>query len=121
MATEAFEMYRQSEIGYALTETLDEMVSSGVLSPDLAITVLLQFDKSMGHALDKHVKSRVFFKRGNLRTYRNCDDVWTLILRDVTFKNEDIETVLHKVKIVACDSAVLKKPLKPITCHQCQP
>lgn len=45
MATEAFEMYRQSEIGYALTETLDEMVSSGVLSPDLAITVLLQFDK----------------------------------------------------------------------------
>ncbi|KAI4963854.1 transcription initiation factor IIA subunit 2-like [Hordeum vulgare subsp. vulgare] len=121
MATEAFEMYRQSEIGYALTATLDEMVSAGVLSPDLAITVLLQFDKSMGHALDKHAKSRAVFKGGNLRTYRFCDDVWTLILRDVTFKNEDMETVLHNVKIVACDSNLLKKPLEPITCHQCQP
>jgi hypothetical protein len=28
-----------------LTETLDEMVSSGTLSPELAIQVLVQFDK----------------------------------------------------------------------------
>ena len=28
-----------------LTETLDQMVSSGVLSPELAIQVLIQFDK----------------------------------------------------------------------------
>ncbi|CAI0405843.1 unnamed protein product [Linum tenue] len=28
-----------------LTETLDEMVQSGTLSPELAIQVLVQFDK----------------------------------------------------------------------------
>ena len=28
-----------------LTETLDEMVSNGILSPELAIQVLVQFDK----------------------------------------------------------------------------
>jgi transcription initiation factor TFIIA small subunit len=41
----AFEMYRRSALGMGLTETLDEMVFSGVLSPELAIRVLLQFDQ----------------------------------------------------------------------------
>lgn len=43
MAT--FELYRRSSIGMCLTETLDEMVSNGTLSPELAIQVLVQFDK----------------------------------------------------------------------------
>lgn len=43
MAT--FELYRRSTIGMCLTETLDHMVSNGVLSPELAIQVLIQFDK----------------------------------------------------------------------------
>jgi transcription initiation factor TFIIA small subunit len=41
----AFEMYRRSAIGMSLTETLDEMVFSGALTPELAIRVLLQFDE----------------------------------------------------------------------------
>jgi hypothetical protein len=43
MAT--FELYRRSTIGMCLTETLDEMVNNGTLSPELAIQVLIQFDK----------------------------------------------------------------------------
>lgn len=46
MAT--FELYRRSTIGMCLTETLDEMVSNGTLSPELAIQVLVQFDKVGG-------------------------------------------------------------------------
>ncbi|PQQ00281.1 transcription initiation factor IIA subunit 2-like [Prunus yedoensis var. nudiflora] len=49
MAT--FELYRRSTIGMCLTETLDEMVQNGTLSPELAIQVLVQFDKSMTEAL----------------------------------------------------------------------
>lgn len=43
MAT--FELYRRSTIGMCLTETLDEMVQNGTLTPELAIQVLVQFDK----------------------------------------------------------------------------
>jgi hypothetical protein len=43
MAT--FELYRRSTIGTCLTETLDDLVSSGAVSPELAIQVLVQFDK----------------------------------------------------------------------------
>jgi transcription initiation factor TFIIA small subunit len=47
MAT--FELYRRSTIGTCLTETLDELVSSGAVSPELAIQVLVQFDKVSRH------------------------------------------------------------------------
>ncbi|MFS7979637.1 putative transcription initiation factor IIA, gamma subunit, transcription factor IIA, helical [Helianthus anomalus] len=43
MAT--FELYRRSTIGICLTKTLDEMVSSGILGPEVAIQVLIHFDK----------------------------------------------------------------------------
>ncbi|XP_071693235.1 transcription initiation factor IIA subunit 2 [Rutidosis leptorrhynchoides] len=104
MAT--FELYRRSTIGMCLTETLDEMVSNGVLSPELAIQVLVQFDKSMTEALDSQVKSKVTIK-GHLHTYRFCDNVWTFIVQDATFKYDETQENVGQVKIVACDSKLL--------------
>ena len=43
MAT--LELYRRSTIGMCLIGLLDKMVSSGALSPELAIQVLVLFDK----------------------------------------------------------------------------
>ncbi|GAB4839476.1 hypothetical protein Ancab_028999 [Ancistrocladus abbreviatus] len=106
MAT--FELYRRSTIGMCLTETLDEMVQSGTLSPELAIQVLVQFDKSMTEALETQVKSKVSIK-GHLHTYRFCDNVWTFILTDALFKNEEAPENVNRVKIVACDSRLLSQ------------
>ncbi|KAK2376191.1 hypothetical protein P8452_48268 [Trifolium repens] len=106
MAT--FELYRRSEIGTCLTETLDEMVQSGTLSPEHAIQILVQFDKSMTEALETKVKSKVSIK-GHLHTYRFCDNVWTFILQDALFKNEDKQENVGRVKIVACDSKLLNQ------------
>ncbi|CAN0838715.1 Transcription initiation factor IIA subunit 2 [Linum grandiflorum] len=106
MAT--FELYRRSTIGMCLTETLDEMVLNGTLSPELAIQVLVQFDKSMTDALDTQVKSKVTIK-GHLHTYRFCDNVWTFILQDALFKNEETQENVGRVKIVACDSKLLSQ------------
>ncbi|CAM0879727.1 unnamed protein product [Alopecurus aequalis] len=103
----ALEIYRRSLIGMGLTETLDEMVSSGRLDPDLAIRVLLQFDESMSAALKHQVTSRAVFK-GHLRTYNNCDNVWSFNLRGMTFRNEEITENIGKMKIVACDSSLTK-------------
>ncbi|CAI9777159.1 unnamed protein product [Fraxinus pennsylvanica] len=104
MAT--FELYRRSTIGMCLTETLDEMVSSGVLSPELAIQVLVQFDKSMTEALESQVRSKVSIK-GHLHTYRFCDNVWTFIVQDALLKSEDFAENVGHMKIVACDSKLL--------------
>ncbi|KAL0376054.1 UNVERIFIED_CONTAM: Transcription initiation factor IIA subunit [Sesamum calycinum] len=134
MAT--FELYRRSTIGMCLTETLDQMVSSGVLSPELAIQVLIQFDKvylkfgsmiiclahahcllkltlmmllpwfAMTEALESEVKSKVSIK-GHLHTYRFCDNVWTFILQNAQLKSEEGQETVDSVKIVACDSKLL--------------
>ncbi|CAA0812378.1 Transcription initiation factor IIA subunit 2 [Striga hermonthica] len=104
MAT--FELYRRSTIGMCLTETLDQMVSSGVLTPELAIQVLIQFDKSMTEALESEVKSKVSIK-GHLHTYRFCDNVWTFILQNAQLKSEEGQETVESVKIVACDSKLL--------------
>ncbi|KAG8362737.1 hypothetical protein BUALT_Bualt19G0103900 [Buddleja alternifolia] len=104
MAT--FELYRRSTIGMCLTETLDQMVSGGILSPELAIQVLIQFDKSMTEALEGEVKSKVSIK-GHLHTYRFCDNVWTFILQNAQLKSEEGQETVESVKIVACDSKLL--------------
>uniref|UniRef100_A0A803LLJ1 Transcription initiation factor IIA gamma subunit N-terminal domain-containing protein n=1 Tax=Chenopodium quinoa TaxID=63459 RepID=A0A803LLJ1_CHEQI len=57
MAT--FELYRRSTIGMCLTETLDEMVQSGTLSPELAIQVLVQFDKAASKLPSSVVNPRI--------------------------------------------------------------
>ncbi|XP_041991365.1 transcription initiation factor IIA subunit 2 [Salvia hispanica] len=104
MAT--FELYRRSTIGMSLTETLDQMVSSGTLSPELAIQVLIQFDKSMTEALETEVKTKVSIK-GHLHTYRFCDNVWTFILQNAQLKSEEGQETVDCLKIVACDSKLL--------------
>eukprot|EP00898_Chlorokybus_atmophyticus_P000609 jgi/Chlat1/1549/Chrsp122S01822 len=92
-----FELYRKSTLGLTLTDALDEMVSAGVLPPQLAVKFLLQFDKSMNNALATQVKQKVNFK-GHLHTYRFCDNVWTFILENAVFKTDSGSIVADKVK-----------------------
>ncbi|KAJ0989677.1 hypothetical protein J5N97_008033 [Dioscorea zingiberensis] len=104
MAT--FELYRRSTIGMCLTETLDEMVSNGTLSPELAIQVLVQFDKSMTEALESQVKSKVSIK-GHLHTYRFSTMFGPLYCRMQLSRARNARKSVGRVKIVACDSKLL--------------
>ncbi|KAJ1930175.1 Transcription initiation factor IIA subunit 2 [Tieghemiomyces parasiticus] len=101
--TQYYELYRSSSIGAALMDSLDELISEGLLTPQLAMRVLAQFDKSISDALSNKVKNRLTFK-GNLHTYRLCDEVWTFILRNPSFKLEDEILTVDKIKIVACNA-----------------
>jgi hypothetical protein len=47
-------------------------------------------------------------QQGSLRTYNYCDNVWTFNLRDVMFRNEEMSEKIPKLKIVACDSSLVK-------------
>ncbi|KAJ7895177.1 transcription initiation factor IIA gamma subunit [Mycena olivaceomarginata] len=102
MASAYYEFYRGSSIGMALTDSLDELITSGAITPQLAMKVLQQFDKSLADTMVKQVKAKVTMK-GHLDTYRNCDDVWTFIIKNATFKMEGNEMVTTpRIKIIAC-------------------
>ncbi|BFF90552.1 transcription initiation factor IIA subunit 2-like [Drosophila madeirensis] len=98
----AYQLYRTSTLGATLQETLDELVQKGDMTPALARTVLLQYDKSMNEGLKQKAKSQLAFKATKLQSYQMCDNVWTLKLKDVEFREKDKVLHVDKVKIVAC-------------------
>ncbi|WOO84991.1 Transcription initiation factor IIA subunit 2 [Vanrija pseudolonga] len=105
-----YEFYRGSSIGTALTDALDELITSGDIPPQLAMRVLQQFDKSLTESLQKGVKQKTSVK-GHLSTYRLCDDVWTFVVKDPQFRMEGTGSsssgelvTAPKIKIVACKS-----------------
>ncbi|GLG95358.1 hypothetical protein R5R35_013724 [Gryllus longicercus] len=99
----SYQLYRNTTLGNTLQESLDELIQYGQITPQLAIKVLLQFDRAINNALATRVKSRLTFKAGKLNTYRFCDNVWTFMLNDVEFREMNDFAKVDKVKIVACD------------------
>ncbi|XP_060555258.1 transcription initiation factor IIA subunit 2-like [Ruditapes philippinarum] len=104
----SYQLYRNTTLGHTLQESLDELIQMGQISPQLALKVLLQFDKAINVALANRVKNRVTFK-GKLNTYRFCDNVWTFVLNNAEFKDMQELAKVDKVKIVACDGKGAEK------------
>ncbi|GFN83212.1 transcription initiation factor iia subunit 2 [Plakobranchus ocellatus] len=100
----SYQLYRNTTLGHTLQESLDEQIQLGQISPNLALKVLLQFDKAINQALANRVKVKISFK-GKLNTYRFCDNVWTFVLNKVDFREAPVQEIVKvdKVKIVACD------------------
>ncbi|XP_045183723.1 transcription initiation factor IIA subunit 2-like [Mercenaria mercenaria] len=104
----SYQLYRNTTLGHTLQESLDELIQLGQITPQLALKVLLQFDKAINLALASRVKNRITFK-GKLNTYRFCDNVWTFVLNNAEFKDVQELAKVDKVKIVACDGKGAEK------------
>jgi len=100
----SYTLYRNTTLGNTLQETLDELLQMQMLSPSLALQVLIQFDKSINSALNTRVKNKVTFKAEKLNTYRFCDNVWTFLLNDVEFREITELSKIDRLKIVACEA-----------------
>ncbi|XP_038078036.1 transcription initiation factor IIA subunit 2-like [Patiria miniata] len=99
--TMSYQFYRKTSLGHSLQESVEELIQSQQISPQLALNVLLKFDRAINEALSNRLRNKFSFK-GHLNTYRFCDNVWTFVLNDVEFRNGDSITV-KKIKIVAAD------------------
>lgn len=100
----SYQLYRNTTLGHTLQEALDELMQMQLVSPNLALRVLVQFDKSINNALSTRVKNKLNFKADKLNTYRFCDNVWTFMLNDVEFREVSELSKIDRVKIVACDA-----------------
>ena len=98
----SYQLYRNTTLGNSLQESLDELIQTQQISPGLALRVLLEFDKAINHGLSSRVRNRVTFK-GDLNTYRFCDNVWTFVVKNAEFTDCVLKVKVDKVKIVACD------------------
>jgi len=98
----SYQLYRNTTLGNCLQETLDDLIQLQQISPQVAIRVLLEFDKAISNALSSRVRNRVTFK-GDLNTYRFCDNVWTFLVKNGEFNDCLTKIKVDKIKIVACD------------------
>lgn len=106
----SYQLYRNTTLGHTLQEALDELMNLQLLTPTLAIKVLLQFDNSINNALNTRVRIKLNFKADKLNTYRFCDNVWTFMLNDVEFREVSELARVDRVKIVACDAKTATQP-----------
>ena len=51
-----------SSIGTALADTLDDLISSRRIEPQLAMKIMTTFDESIAKVLNEKVKARMSFK-----------------------------------------------------------
>ena len=66
-----YELYRRSTLGLALTDSLDELIQDNQLSPQLAMKVLYQFDRTMVDLLNNRVRTRGTIKVSPLAPKQN--------------------------------------------------
>ena len=93
----SYQLYRNTTLGATLQESLDELMQLQMLSPALALRVLIQFDKSINNALATRVKNKLHFKADKLNTYRFCDNVWTFMLKEVEFRENSELAKVHRL------------------------
>ncbi|KAG0418806.1 Transcription initiation factor IIA subunit 2 [Dictyocoela roeselum] len=98
-----YEFYRESIIGKALQDTIDEKVSRNEISPYQAKMVMSKFDATIPSIFRDFVQANINFK-GNVSSYNHVDGVWKFKTRNfvMTINNELIRA--ENVMIVACDS-----------------
>lgn len=58
---------RYCSLGIALTDTLDDLISSNQIEPQLAMKILANFDKAIMDVMSDKVKARLSFKVCGLR------------------------------------------------------
>lgn len=103
-STPYYKLYQRSSCGTALIDALDSLIHERKIAPQLARKVLEHFDRAINENLESQVMARTTCK-GSLDTYRFCDEVWTFIIKNASFKMENnVIANADKIKIVACSS-----------------
>lgn len=106
----AYALYRGTRLGLALQEALGELEEYEQISPSVKSAVLRKFDETIYDKLENEVETNLTVRADRLWSFRFCDSVWQLLLKNVEFLSTSGQPVVKvdgKVKIVACDARKL--------------
>lgn len=103
----AYQHYRETTVGQALMEVLEDYLRDGVITEHLKNKTLATFDRVISAALHDTGKHKAQFTGEKLIAYRYCDNVWSLMLKNVQFSDQtrtfDSISAVDRLKIVALD------------------
>ena len=98
----AYYHYRATALGRSLTTALQQLQHTNELTSQQSQHALLLFDHAINAALAERVKAEMTVS-GRLDVYRHCDDIWTMVMRDVRLVGAEGMLVTPAVKTVACE------------------
>lgn len=97
-------LYRKCELGKALEETLKELQEENKINDNIKEKALDLYDRLMGDEISKYNKNKKCTIKGNVTSFRNCDDIWIFNVVNMTLHNERESYNSPSCKIVACDA-----------------
>ncbi|EQB59982.1 transcription initiation factor gamma subunit [Vairimorpha apis BRL 01] len=97
-----YEFYRQSVIGRALVDTIDDKVKTGQLTPKQAKFILEKFDESIPEVFTRFVTGNMSFK-GKISSYNHVEGVWKFVANNFCMYVNNEYFKIDTLKIVACD------------------
>lgn len=101
-----YEFYRQSLIGKALQDVIEEKVQTNKLTPMQAKYIMEKFDSVIPTIFNKTVQNNANFK-GVVSRYNFVDGVWNFMTSDFVLSiNNELFRINEKLKIVACDADI---------------
>lgn len=103
----SYTLYQGTRLGLALKEALEEMEEYDQISPSVKRIILRKFDETICDTFQNNVDNRLVMRAERLWSFRFCDSVWQLLLKNVEFLTNSgnlVASVKGKVKIVACDA-----------------
>lgn len=100
-----FQFYRESSIGKAFQDTIEEKINAQVITPQQGNALLEKFDGAVCTVFNRSVHSKMSFK-ASIINYKHFADVWTFVVKNFVMTINDELVRADKVKIVACDANI---------------
>lgn len=100
-----FQFYRESNIGKAFQDTIEEKINSQIITPQQGNALLEKFDNAVYVVFNRNVHNKMSFK-ASIISYKNFADVWTFVVKNFVMTINDELVRAERVKIIACDANI---------------
>lgn len=100
-----FQLYRESNIGKAFQDAIEEKINSQIITPQQGNALLEKFDNAVEQVFNRSLHTKMSFK-ASIISYKNFADVWTFVVKNFVMTIDDKLVRADRVKIVACDANI---------------
>eukprot|EP00179_Madagascaria_erythrocladioides_P004885 CAMPEP_0198322308 /NCGR_PEP_ID=MMETSP1450-20131203/10818_1 /TAXON_ID=753684 ORGANISM="Madagascaria erythrocladiodes, Strain CCMP3234" /NCGR_SAMPLE_ID=MMETSP1450 /ASSEMBLY_ACC=CAM_ASM_001115 /LENGTH=114 /DNA_ID=CAMNT_0044025917 /DNA_START=29 /DNA_END=373 /DNA_ORIENTATION=- len=103
-------LYKESTVGQALQDTIEEMKEEGALDDEAGELLLEHLGKAVLNVLSNKVTNKATLK-GKLKEYKNVDNIWRLVIKDAIFRHDSSTheslNVTSNLEVTALDNKYL--------------
>ena len=94
------DLYRNTHIGIALEETLNQLDDAGEINSEIKAEFMKVFQEALMNVITEDC-TKICSINGFLETYQNLDNDWKFWVKNATIRNDSVQFNVPMLKIVA--------------------